>query len=80
MKKTIFRFALNAVWLAVALLAPILCAQRQVTGLVVQSRNYNPETKRHADACERVRHRHHRVQHLGFRWLHRPAGPPESSG
>ena len=30
---------------AVALLTPILCAQRQVTGLVVQSRNYNPETK-----------------------------------
>jgi hypothetical protein len=45
MKRTIFLVALNAVWLAVALLAPILRAQRQETGLIIQSWKYDPETK-----------------------------------
>ncbi len=45
MKRTIFLVALNAVWLAVALLAPFLRAQRQETGLIIQSWKYDPETK-----------------------------------
>jgi len=45
MKRTIFLVALNAVWLAVSLLAPILRAQRQETGLIIQSWKYDPETK-----------------------------------
>lgn len=45
MKGTIFLVALNAVWLAVSLLAPILRAQRQETGMIIQSWKYDPETK-----------------------------------
>ena len=45
MKRTIFLVALNAVWLVVALLVPILRAQRQETGLIIQSWKYDPETK-----------------------------------
>ncbi len=46
MKRTIFLVALNAVWLVVALLVPMLHAQRQETGLIIQSWKYDPETKR----------------------------------
>jgi len=44
-ERTIFLVALNAVWLAVALSAPFLRAQRQETGLIIQSWKYDPETK-----------------------------------